>query len=180
MISVDTKKKELVGADPGYKNNGRDYQPKGRPIRVGVHDVPDPQMPKAVPYGIYDLAANTGWVSVGCDGDTVAGGRGAAVRAPLRQAGALSRRDMRARTRMAGVGTISALLTASAALTERGSPVLDRSPPAKPRGAGLTSPWMHRQPDKVVRAGPTSAWVQPPCRRHADAMQPPCSSVSTG
>ncbi len=72
MISVDTKKKELVGADPGYKNNGRDYQPKGRPIRVGVHDLPDPQMPKAVPYGIYDLAANTGWVSVGCDGDTAA------------------------------------------------------------------------------------------------------------
>ncbi len=72
MISVDTKKKELVGADPGYKNNGREYQPKGRPVRVGVHDFPDPQMPKAVPYGIYDLAANTGWVSVGCDGDTAA------------------------------------------------------------------------------------------------------------
>lgn len=72
VISVDTKKKELVGAAPGYKNNGRDYQPKGRPIRVGVHDFPDPTVPKAVPYGIYDLAANTGWVSVGCDGDTAA------------------------------------------------------------------------------------------------------------
>ncbi len=72
MISVDTKKKELVGADPGDKNTGREYQPKGRPIRVGVHDFPDPQMPRAVPYGIYDLAANTGWVSVGCDGDTAA------------------------------------------------------------------------------------------------------------
>jgi hypothetical protein len=72
VISVDTKKKELVGADPGYKNDGRDYQPKGRPIRVGVHDFPDPTVPKAVPYGIYDLAANTGWVSVGCDGDTAA------------------------------------------------------------------------------------------------------------
>ena len=72
VISVDTKKKELVGEDPGYKNNGRDYQPKGRPVRVGVHDFPDPTMPKAVPYGIYDVAANTGWVSVGRDGDTAA------------------------------------------------------------------------------------------------------------
>ena len=44
----------------------------GRPVRVGVHDFPDPAVPKAVPYGIYDLAANTGWVSVGCDGDTAA------------------------------------------------------------------------------------------------------------
>src|SRR3990172_9397209 len=72
VISVDTKKKELVGAHPGYRNNGRDYQPRGRPIRVGMHDFPDPTVPKAVPYGIYDLAANTGWVSVGCDGDTAA------------------------------------------------------------------------------------------------------------
>ncbi len=72
VISVDTKKKELVGETPGYKNNGRDWQPHGEPVRVGVHDFPDPAMPKAVPYGIYDLAANTGWVSVGCDGDTAA------------------------------------------------------------------------------------------------------------
>ena len=63
---------ELVGQTPGYKNNGRDWQPRGEPVRVGVHDFPDPSMPKAVPYGIYDLAANTGWVSVGCDGDTAA------------------------------------------------------------------------------------------------------------
>ena len=62
----------LVGQTPGYKNNGRDWQPRGEPVRVGVHDFPDPSMPKAVPYGIYDLAANTGWVSVGCDGDTAA------------------------------------------------------------------------------------------------------------
>ena len=72
VISVDTKKKELVGQTPGYKNNGRGWQPRGEPVRVGVHDFPDPSMPKAVPYGIYDLAANTGWVSVGCDGDTAA------------------------------------------------------------------------------------------------------------
>ena len=72
VISVDTKKKELVGETPGYKNNGRDWQPAGEPVRVGVHDFPDPAMPKAVPYGIYDLAANTGWVTVGSDGDTAA------------------------------------------------------------------------------------------------------------
>jgi Rhodopirellula transposase DDE domain len=72
VLSVDTKKKELVGADPGYKNGGREWQPAGAPAKVGVHDFPDPTVPKAVPYGIYDLAANTGWVWVGTDGDTAA------------------------------------------------------------------------------------------------------------
>ena len=72
VISVDSKKKELVGETPGYKNNGRDWQPQGNPVKVGVHDFPDKDMPKAVPYGIYDLSANTGWVSVGSDGDTAA------------------------------------------------------------------------------------------------------------
>jgi hypothetical protein len=72
VVSVDTKKKELVGEDPGYKNAGREWQPKKNPVSVGVHDFPDPAVPKAVPYGIYDLRANTGWVSVGCDGDTAA------------------------------------------------------------------------------------------------------------
>lgn len=72
VISVDTKKKELVGEDPGYKNSGREWHPKKAPVRVGVHDFPDPKVPKAVPYGIFDVATNTGWVSVGCDGDTAA------------------------------------------------------------------------------------------------------------
>lgn len=72
VISVDSKKKELIGETPGYKNNGRDWQPAGSPVRVGVHDFPDPSMPKAVPYGVYDLSANTGWVTVGSDGDTAA------------------------------------------------------------------------------------------------------------
>jgi hypothetical protein len=72
VISVDTKKKELVSETPGYKNNGREWQPTGQPVTVGVHDFPDPAIPKAVPYGIYDLAADTGWVSVGQDGDTAA------------------------------------------------------------------------------------------------------------
>lgn len=72
VISVDTKKKELVGEDPGYKNTGREWQPKGTPVEVGTHDFPDKAVGKAIPYGVYDVAANTGWVSVGCDADTAA------------------------------------------------------------------------------------------------------------
>ncbi|WP_406224211.1 ISAzo13 family transposase [Streptomyces canus] len=68
VISVDTKKKELVG---DYKNAGRQWRPAGEPVLVKTHDFLDRQGPgKAIPYGIYDLAANTGWVSVGTDHDT--------------------------------------------------------------------------------------------------------------
>jgi hypothetical protein len=63
VISVDTEKKELVGETPGYKNNGRDRQPAGEPVRVGVHDFPDPAIPKAVPYGIYDVSAGSPWAA---------------------------------------------------------------------------------------------------------------------
>jgi hypothetical protein len=69
VISVDTKKKELVGE---FKNSGRQWRPAADPVRVNVHDFADPQLGKAVPYGIYDLAANTGWVNVGTDHDTAA------------------------------------------------------------------------------------------------------------
>ncbi|MFJ9656222.1 ISAzo13 family transposase [Streptomyces microflavus] len=69
VISVDTKKKELVG---DFKNSGRQWRPVGEPVPVSVHDFADPQLGKAVPYGIYDLTANTGWVNVGTDHDTAA------------------------------------------------------------------------------------------------------------
>src|SRR6516162_7950348 len=69
VVSVDTKKKELVGA---YKNGGRERRPGGEPAKVSTHDFPDPDLGKAIPYGIYDLAANAGWVSVGTDHDTAA------------------------------------------------------------------------------------------------------------
>jgi hypothetical protein len=69
VVSVDTKKKELVG---NYANGGREWQPQGAPVGVGVHDFPDPKVGKAIPYGVYDVGANTGWVSVGCDHDTAA------------------------------------------------------------------------------------------------------------
>ena len=69
VISVDAKKKELVGA---YKNGGREWQPKGEPEPVKVHDFLDPALGKANPYGVYDVGANTGWVSVGTDHDTAA------------------------------------------------------------------------------------------------------------
>ena len=69
VVSVDTKKKELVGA---YKNGGREWQPKGQPARVSTHDFPDEQLGKAIPYGVYDITANAGWVNVGTDHDTAA------------------------------------------------------------------------------------------------------------
>jgi transposase len=67
VISVDTKKKELVG---NFKNPGREWQPQGTPEEVEVHDFPSPESPKVIPYGIYDIGQNMGWVNVGCDHDT--------------------------------------------------------------------------------------------------------------
>ena len=67
VISVDTKKKELIG---DFKNAGKEWQPKGVPEKVRVHDFIDPELGKVAPYGIYDLTTNTGWVSVGIDHDT--------------------------------------------------------------------------------------------------------------
>jgi transposase len=67
VISVDTKKKELVG---NFKNGGREWQPKGTPERVDVHDFPSDAIGKAIPYGVYDVGANDGFVSVGVDHDT--------------------------------------------------------------------------------------------------------------
>jgi hypothetical protein len=67
VISVDTKKKELIGA---YKNAGSDYRPEGCPDEVKVHDFVDKELGKAIPYGVYDIAADAGCVSVGIDHDT--------------------------------------------------------------------------------------------------------------
>ena len=69
VISVDAKKKENVG---GYKNGGREWQPKGSPEQVNVHDFIDKELGKVTPYGVYDVGANAGWVSVGTDHDTAA------------------------------------------------------------------------------------------------------------
>ena len=67
VISVDTKKKELVGK---FKNGGREWQPKGEPEEVEIHDFASQESPKVIPYGIYDIGKNMGWVNVGCDHDT--------------------------------------------------------------------------------------------------------------
>jgi len=67
VISVDTKKKELIG---DYKNAGSDYRPAGRPDQVNVHDFADKELGKAIPYGVYDIGANAGCVSLGIDHDT--------------------------------------------------------------------------------------------------------------
>src|SRR5680860_1039493 len=67
VISVDTKKKELIG---NYAAAGREWEPAGQPVRVNVHDFPDPALGKVAPYGVYDITTNTGWVNVGTDADT--------------------------------------------------------------------------------------------------------------
>ncbi len=67
VISVDTKKKELVGP---LRGPGREWRPKGAPEQVRTHDFPDKLLGKVIPYGVYDVAANTGWVNVGVDHDT--------------------------------------------------------------------------------------------------------------
>lgn len=67
VISVDTKKKELIG---NFKNNGKEYRPKGKPQEVFVHDFKIKELGKANPYGVYDILKNSGWVNVGIDNDT--------------------------------------------------------------------------------------------------------------
>lgn len=67
VISVDAKKKELVG---NFKNQGKHWRPKNKPEEVNAYDFPDPEVPKATPYGVYDLSQNNGWVSVGISHDT--------------------------------------------------------------------------------------------------------------
>src|SRR5256714_15313094 len=67
VVSVDTKKKELIGQ---FRNGGREWAPKGQPEPVEGHDFPDKELGKVIPYGVYDMVTNTGWVSVGVDHDT--------------------------------------------------------------------------------------------------------------
>ena len=62
MVSVDTKKEENVG---NFKNGGEEWRPAGNPVKVNDHDFPDKDLGKAIPYGVYDIGANSGWVSVG-------------------------------------------------------------------------------------------------------------------
>jgi hypothetical protein len=69
VVSVDTKKKELIG---NFRNNGREWRRKGMPELVNIHDFIDPKLSRAVPYGVYDITNNVGWVSVGTDHDTAA------------------------------------------------------------------------------------------------------------
>jgi transposase len=67
VVSMDAKKKELVG---DFFNKGQEWQPQGTPEEVGTHDFPDPHLGKAIPYGVYDMTTNHGWISVGIDHDT--------------------------------------------------------------------------------------------------------------
>jgi hypothetical protein len=67
VISVDTKKKENLG---NFSNKGREYHPQGKPIETNMHDFPDEELGKAIPYGVYDIGRNEGWVNIGIDHDT--------------------------------------------------------------------------------------------------------------
>ena len=67
MVSVDAKKKELIG---DFKNAGREWHPQGQPVKVRSQDFVDQHLGKGIPYGVYDITANNGWVSVGMDHDT--------------------------------------------------------------------------------------------------------------
>ena len=67
VLSVDTKKKENIG---NYKNNGKEYSEKGKPVEVNTHDFPNKELGKVAPYGVYDIGKNEGWVSVGISSDT--------------------------------------------------------------------------------------------------------------
>jgi len=67
VISVDTKKKELIG---NFRNGGREWRPQGKPLEVKVHDFQEPELGKVIPYGVYDVTNNEAWVSVGIDHDT--------------------------------------------------------------------------------------------------------------
>ena len=101
VISVDTKKKELLG---NYDNGGKQWLPAKKPVKVNGHDFPSPEVPRAYPYGIYDIARNTGFVNVGTDHETRAfavasiGGGGVA-----KAAHCISRRGCCSSPRMAGV-----------------------------------------------------------------------------
>lgn len=72
VISVDTKKKALPRETGlgNFSNKGREYRPKGKPLATNMHDVPDKELGKAIPYGVYDIARNEGWVSIGINHDT--------------------------------------------------------------------------------------------------------------
>ena len=100
VISVDTKKKELVG---NYRNGGSDYRPKGEPVRVKVHDFEDKELGKVAPYGVYDVGANEGFVSLGITADT-AEFAVQAIRAWRQHLGMQRYPDMRALTITADCG----------------------------------------------------------------------------
>src|ERR1700687_1992407 len=103
VISVDTKKKELVGT---YKNGGREWNPAGEPEQVKVHDFLDPALGKANPYGVYDVGTNTGWVSVGTDHATAP----FRVTTPARGGGgATGDRPRRWKTELAALASASGL-----------------------------------------------------------------------
>ena len=124
VISVDTKKKELIGP---FRNGGSDYRPKGDPHRVKVHDFEDKALGKVVPYGVYDVAANAGWVSLGITSDTAEFAVNS-IRAWLSRFGRTRYRDMRELTITADGGGSTARVYGCGKSSCRSSPTKAGSP----------------------------------------------------
>ncbi len=149
VISVDAKKKEKVG---NFAGNGAEWEPEGRPVQVRDHDFPDKELGKAVPYGIYDVAANTGWVNVGTDGDTAAFAWSQPPRPARRsRAGTPGRRRVRPSGRRA-----------AAHRPGRRAPLAALRPGAQarwdaPRLAGSIAPTIHRI-GKKIPIRPSTQW----------------------
>ena len=118
VISVDTKKKELIG---NYRNGGTDYRPKGDPRRVKVHDFEDKELGKVTPYGVYDVGANAGWVSVGITSDT-AEFADASIRQWLNRMGRKRHPDARELTITADCGGSNGAASGCGRSSCRGSP----------------------------------------------------------
>jgi hypothetical protein len=181
VVSVDTKKKELVG---NFRNGGSDYRPKGDPVRVKVHDFEDKELGKVVPYGVYDVGANEGFVSIGITSDTAEfavqsipylarahGARALSMHERVDDHGGLRRLERRARAAVEGRAAEArrpnapdaprAPLSAGHLEVEQ-----DRAPPVLPHHAELArstadEPARRRRAD---RSDADQGWAQGPIR----------------
>jgi hypothetical protein len=147
VVSVDTKKKELVGR---FANGGREWQPTGEPDQVNVHDLPDPTLGKAIPYGVYDLGHHAGWVGVG---STTTPRRSRSRRCGVggsRSAGSPTRRP-------SGCWSVPMLAGPTATGSGRGRSSWPGSPPRP----GLRSPWVTCRRGPPSGTGSSTGWSAP-------------------
>jgi hypothetical protein len=160
VISVDTKKKELVG---NFANGGAEWEPAGDPRRVNVHDFADKELGKAVPYGVYDLTANTGWVNVGRRHRRIRGRVDPPLVAHRRQERLPAREEAADHRRLGRVQRQPA-----AAVEDRACRVR-RPGRARDHGAASTTRNLEMEPDRT-----------PPVQLHFDELARPPAGVSRG